>query len=368
MIAALLDRLHEWWDSRSALRELKRQKSIDAPYEGQEIGKIINRIKFAAFRDAEQEGLVAYNDLKMRAPDLAITSNNVLRALMHLKHFAVADAALTEGQQKFPGNEELTRLYAELAQRQGQWEVAAERWGNVRAKHPGNGGGYTFGAMALAQLGRFAEADKLLAHRTRISSDDAVAAIEYARMAERMDDVPTAIERWRAAQDRIHDVQVFVGEAKCLAKLGRDEEALAVLEKARWRFQASPLPIVEMTLLVQGRGDDEETLRQWARVRSHFPAAPQGYVFAAWLLRKLGRIEEGEEILARYVERDLGDSEPTVEYARFAHGRDWPEACRRWAIVRDKFPERKEGYTWGADALDAIGAHEEATAIRATPH
>ncbi len=368
MIAKFMDRVHEWWDSRSALRELKRQKSMDAPYEAQEVGKMINRVTFAAFRDAADDGLIAYNELRMRAADIAITSANVLRALMHLKHYDTADAALVEAQAKFPGNEQLIRLHAELAQRQGRWDVAAERWALIRAQFPGNSGGYTFGAGALAQLGRYAEADNLLAQWIGKSSDDSMARALYAKTAEQMGDLPAAIERWRTMQAHVHDVQAWIGEAKCLAQLNRTDEAMTVLERARWLFQSSPLPIVEITLLVQEKGDDEETLRQWARVRSHFPAAPQAYIFAAWLLRKLDRLEEAEAILLRYVERDMGQPEPTVEYARFAHGRDWPEACRRWAIVRDKFPERHEGYTLGADALDAIGAHEEAATVRATPH
>ena len=365
MFAALIERFHEWRDRRSAFRELRIQKSIDAPYEGFEVGTILNRVKTGAFREHVPDTLAAWNELRARAPDLAITSASAIRALMHIKQYELVETALTEAQEKFSGSETLMALYAELAQRQGRWEDANARWTALRQSFPGFGGAYTFGGMALSQLGRYDEASKLLENWVHRRPDDIVGATEYARVAELQGDLNTAAERWRRMQQHIHDVQGWIGEAKALAALGREEDAIKVLESARWRFQGSARPMVEMTLLAQAHCSPEEALLQWARVREHFPAAPDGYTHPACLLRSLDRIEEAEAILQRYVDRDLGESEPVVEFARFAHGRDWPEACRRWAIVRERFPDRKEGFTWGADALDAAGDHEQAAAIRA---
>jgi tetratricopeptide (TPR) repeat protein len=365
MLSGLLERFNDWRDRRLAFRDLRRQKSKDAPYEEQELGKLVNRIKVAAFCDRPEEGLAAWNALRARAPDLAITSTTAIRSMIHLKYYELVDTALAEAQTKFPGVESLAYMHAELSNRMSRWEEACLRWTLFRKRFPANSGGYTLGAIALGQLERYEEAGKLLESRVKTAPDDGMAAVEYARTAERLGNLPMAIERWKCMQDKIHDVTAWIGEAKLLVQLGKSEEALAVLGKARWKFQSSPLPSVEITLINQDRVGEEETLRQWEAIRNYFPAAPQAYIVAAWQLRNLGRLEEAEGILLRYVERDLGDSEPTVEYARFAHGRNWQESCRRWAIVRDKFPERAEGYILGADALDAVGQQEAAAALRA---
>ena len=365
MMSALLERFHEWRDRRSALKDLRRQISIDAPYEGMEIGKIIGRIKFAAYRDHQPDGLAAWHDLRTRAPDLAITSTNVLRSLLDLRQFDLVEQSLEEAMRKYPGQAELAHLYAELAQRQGQWDKAAERWAYLRQHHPGLGGSYSFGSIALMQLERYDEADRMLEARTKAMPDDIVAGTAYARVAEAKGDFEEAILRWRRMQETIFNVDGWIGEAKVLSQLGRVDEAMEVLKAAAWKFATSPLPHVERAWIIQKQGDLEASLREWAVVRERYPHAGVAYTAAAWLLRDNNRRDEAEALLLRYVERQASDPEPTLEYARFAHGRDWPEACRRWALVRDRYPERKEGYTWGADALDANNQPEEAAAVRA---
>ena len=366
MIAALLDRFQEWRDRQSAFREIRRQNVEAEPFEGQEQGRLIGLIKSAAFRGHAEDGLAAYNALLARAPDVATTSAVVMRSMMELKHFSVADAGLVYAQRKFPGHAELARLYAELAQVQGHWDVACERWAIIRKQYPEIGGAYTIGAIALGVVGRYEEANQLLDYWVKRDPDDVVGALEYAKVAENLGDLPLAAERWRRMQNLFHDVAAWIGEAKILSKLGHEEVALKVLETAQWKFQSSPLPMNEIALIVQSRGDDEESLRYWAKVRDHFPSSFTAYVLAAWILRDLGRSDDAEAMLLTFINRDLEAPEPALEYAMMAHGRsDWEEAARRWAFVRNRYPERTEGYTWGADAMAAVGDHDAASEIRA---
>ncbi len=365
MMSTILERFREWRDRRAVFRDMRREKRRAAPYESQEQARLISQIQNAAFREDRDAALVAWNALYALAPDIAITSTEAIRAMMWLKHFQQVDAALIEAQERFPRQAELARLYAESAQHQGQWEVACERWAEVRRLYPAVGGGYTFGAGALCVLGHFEEAEKLLEYWTKIDPTDIVGASEYAKVAEQLGKLPAALDRWRRMQELIHDVTAWVGEAKILLKLDRREEAVAVLERARWKFEASPLPSMELCLIVQAEGNHEETLRQWHKFRDHFPASPAGYIFAAWILRDLQRHDEAEAILRLYIDRDLSEPEPAIEYALLAHGRkEWEEAARRWKNVREKFPERREAYQWGADALDKLGEPDKASELR----
>ena len=365
MFAALIERFQDWRERSSAFRELRRQKSNDAPYEAGQLGAIIIRIKTAAFQERVPEALAAWNELRARAPDLAITSATVLRSLGHLKQFDLVESSLAEALTKYPGSIELMQLYAESAHSQGRWEDANHRWGEIRKHSPGTGGGYTFGAIALSQLGHLQDADTLLDHWTTKAPDDIVGATAFAQNAENLGNLPVAIDRWRRMQLHINDVEAWMGEARGLRNLGCVDDAIRILEKARWRFQASPRPSVELALIEQGHCSVEQALERWSMLRRQFPASPAVYVHAAWLLRDLNRRDEAEAILLRYMDRDIADSGPFMEYALLAHGRDWPEACRRWALVRERFPDDPVGYKWGADALDAADEHEQAMAVRA---
>jgi len=366
MISALLERFRDWRDRRAVFRELRKEKREAAPYESQDQARLIRNILDAAFREDPDAALSAWNALYALAPHIAITSGESLRAMIWMKHFKQVDAALVEAQERYPRQAELARLYAESAQHQGKWEVACERWAEVRRLYPAIDAGYTFGATALRVLGRYQEAEKHLEYWTKIDPTDIVGASEYAKVAEELGNLPVAIERWRKMQESVHHVMSWIGEAKILVKLGRKDEAIAVLERARWKFESSPLPVMELCLIVQSEGNHEETLRQWQRFRDHFPASPAGYVYAASVLCDLGRDDEAEAILLTYINRDLAESEPAVEYARIAHRRrDWPEAARRWAVVRARYPDRREGCEWGAEALDNLGDHDKATELRA---
>jgi tetratricopeptide (TPR) repeat protein len=367
MIAAILERFRDWRDRRAVFRELRREKRRASPYESQEQARLINQIQNAAFREDRDAALVAWNALYALAPDIAITSTEAVRAMIWLKHFQQVEAALIEAQERFPRQADLARLYAESAQHQGKWEIACERWAEVRRLYPAVGGGYTFGAGALSVLGHFEEAEKLLEYWTKIDPTDIVGASEYAKVAEQIGNLPAALERWRRMQELIHDVTAWIGEAQILRKLDRKDDAIAVLERARWKFDSSPLPTMELCLIVQAEGNHEETLRQWQRFRDHFPASTAGYVFAAWVLRDLQRHDEAEAILRLYIDRDLTEPEPAIEYARLAHGRqEWEEAARRWKSVREKFPDCREAYEWGAAALDNLGEPEKASELRSS--
>lgn len=362
---SIVERFRDWQDRRVAMKELREIKREEEPYIAHEISASIVAIKAAAFQGDPDAAVKAWRILQGRAPDLAITSMTVLRSLMSLELFDMADELLVEAMGKYPGALELMELYAEVGLRRGEPEEANRRWEMVRKAAPGHVRAWIFNAVCLKDLKRYDEADALLERATSLQPEDPMAASEYAKVADERGDVEEALRRWEQMRERQDDLTSWVECAVRLRALGRETEAVALLEKAQWRYLSSARPSIELARMTLDKGDIEGALRQWATMRSGYPQEPMGYIAAAHVLRNQGKQEEAEEILLGAVERITLVSEPTVEYARFAHGRDWPEAVQRWAMVRDRFPERVEGYTWGGDALEAAGQPEEAARVRA---
>ncbi|QEM84062.1 ABC transporter permease [Halomonas binhaiensis] len=67
--------------------------------------------------------------------------------------FERAEHESLSGQADFPDNEKLAAQYAELAMQQKDWQVALERWQQVREKFPKHAAGYVRAADAAAALG-----------------------------------------------------------------------------------------------------------------------------------------------------------------------------------------------------------------------
>ena len=96
------------------------------------------------------------------------------------------------------------------------------------------------------------------------------------------------------------------------------------------------------------------------------PAAGAPRFAAAIALRELRRFDEAEALLVSAIARFPGERGPLTEHAWLAAARrDWPEAVRRWALVRERFPNVADSYLRGAQALSALWQHEEAEALLA---
>lgn len=368
IFGSIVEAIRDWRDRRDAMKELRDIKREEAPFIQYEISASLNAIKAAAFQERPEAALKAWETLNARAPELAATSLTVIRSFVSLGMYDRADELLTDAMTRYPGAIEFLEAYAEVGLRRGDPHEALRRWEAVRNASPRSPRAWIFNALCLKTLQRYDEADRLLERAIAIVPDDQMAATEYAKIADERGDIEEALRRWQQMRDRLDNLTGWVEVAIRLRRLGREQEAVALLEKAQWRFQSSARPSIELVRMTYEKGDVEGALRQWEAMRSGYPQEPTGYIAAAQALRTLGRIEEADLILSMAAERITGISEPTVEYARFAHGRnDWPEAARRWEMVRDRFPEREEGYTWGGDALEFAGQPDAAARVRALP-
>ncbi|MGD0109579.1 MAG: hypothetical protein ABSC06_36960, partial [Rhodopila sp.] len=126
-------------------------------------------------------------------------------------------------------------------------------------------------------------------------------------------------------------------------------------------------PATELAWLAQIKRDYDCSVRRWDAVRARFPGLISGYLDCVHPLRALGRITEAEAILIQAALRFPGEFAPARELASLALARrDWAQAVRLHAILREKFPDQIGGYGGGILALRELGQFEEAEAVAAT--
>ena len=112
--------------------------------------------------------------------------------------------------------------------------------------------------------------------------------------------------------------------------------------------------------LAERRGDTEEAIRRWERVRKKFPGAVSGYVRGAVCLERASQLDAAEALIEKAVKRFPGEVVAWIQWASAAeHRRDWSEALRRWETVGERF--RNDQIDLGiAKALEELGRIEEA--------
>jgi tetratricopeptide (TPR) repeat protein len=139
-----------------------------------------------------------------------------------------------------------------------------------------------------------------------------------------------------------------------LLEAQRFPEAEALLATAQREFPADARFAIEAARSAQRRGDRTEALRRWTLVQQRFPNEPEGYSGVAAALRDAGDFDQADAVLNRGQARFPDVPWLFSEYGWVAHHRrDWPEAVRRWQLVRWCAPDALAGYLQGAVALRA---------------
>jgi tetratricopeptide (TPR) repeat protein len=115
-----------------------------------------------------------------------------------------------------------------------------------------------------------------------------------------------------------------------------------------------------------GRGDSDEALRLWQRLRQDFPERPDGYVWPIQVLWQDGRLDEADALAAEALARFPENPDVLVQCGWIATARErWDEALRWWTAVRVRAPDRRDGYLWAVRALWKLSRFEDAETIAA---
>ncbi len=242
---------------------------------------------------------------------------------------------------------------------------AIRLWKAARDRLPTRTEGWTGGAEALREAGRFAEADALLTEAFARFPDAAEPSIEYARLATARRDWPEASRRWSIVRDRHPDnVDGFTGQAGIWREMGQFDSADAVLTEALVRFPDDLHLLTAYAEVSQAKPDWAEAVARWEHIRILLPGHANAYVRGIVALREAGRGREAEGLAIEAQRRFRAHPEPELEYAHLAQARrDWPTANTRWERAKVRFPDSVEAYLGSAQCLREQGDVGQADAV-----
>jgi tetratricopeptide (TPR) repeat protein len=254
---------------------------------------------------------------------------------------------------------------AEAARSRGDSSGALDIFAELRSAFPDQAAAHLRAGALLSQMRRFDEAATLLAQGAARFPDDPGFNIERAWLAQRRGDLAEALQRWAEIRRTLPERPIgYIGAARSLREGGRYAEADALLTEALERFPGDPAPRAEHAWVAQVARDWPEAVRRWDETRRRHPDQPVGFTAAAVALREMRRFDEAEALLIEASARFPEVRAPLVEHAWLAAARrDWAEAARRWALVRERFPEAIDGYLRGAQALSSLWQHEAAETL-----
>jgi tetratricopeptide (TPR) repeat protein len=221
------------------------------------------------------------------------------------------------------------------------WSAALTCWRRIVDRFPDNPSGYAGAGAAFRESGQLEDAEELLGRAFLQFPTSSEVATNYGWVANARRDWHEAVRRWELVRQRYPESPSgYVGGGAALRELGRLDEAEAVLRSGMERLPHNIDIAVTRAGIASSRGDWTEALRRWDEVRSRFPDSASAVVGGAAALGKLGRLDEADRLLAEGVERCPARADIAVAFARLAEQRqDWPEAARRWQLVRLRFPD-----------------------------
>lgn len=347
----------EWFQRRRAFRDLKRVVAIEEATISLNDDNPLHRAKVSLDVDDLKSAREFLDIARVRIPNYVLTSPDTVEILLGLGDFAEVESFTQSGAKRFPHRPHYLEGYAMVAERQRDLDEAARRWALVRRKFPNRKLAYTAEVGALRRLGRLDEAESVLRQAMRRMPDDMTVLLEWGRVADARKDWEEAYRRWDSLRDR-HPAG-YVGAAEALQKLGRTEEAEALLAAGRLRHPIHEGIAITQAYIAEAAGNRAEALKRWAVVRQRFPLDRAGYAEAIRVLRQQQEWAEAEAIAQLAIERFPAYVWPLEDYAMLAHVRkDWTEAAKRWAALLVAFPDRKDAQQREAEALAAAGLHQ----------
>ena len=217
------------------------------------------------------------------------------------------------------------------------------------------------------QAGRVAEAELVLGEAARRFPGNAAVAIAHADLAQALGDPDEVLRRWqtvRSLAPHVADAWLAPGSI-LLRQLKRLEEADALLAEGVRNCPDHADLALEFAWCAAVREDRAAAAQRYDAVRHRFPHLPIGHSALVGTLRDLGLFDAADAVAAAALQTFPDDRQLLMAYAWTAqYRRDWPEAVRRWSLVRQHVPDERLGYVMAARTLHTeMRAADQAEAI-----
>jgi tetratricopeptide (TPR) repeat protein len=256
----------------------------------------IGLAEVARARGDDESALKRWAAVRKQFPGAMVGYAVGVEALRNLKRLPEAEILAEQTVKRFPDEVLGFMEQARIATMQEDWEQSLSRWDVVRRKF-NHSSGYTGAGHALAQLGRFDEAEAMLAQARTRAPTDIGPFIELARCAQANGDIPIAIDRWKRLVSvfPLHLPSCLLA-AGTLETLGATADAESILREAVDHFPAEPSPIESLGLLLLRRPDLNAAVEAFATMRNAFPDNRVSYIRQAEALTRAGRTGEAETV------------------------------------------------------------------------
>jgi tetratricopeptide (TPR) repeat protein len=262
-----------------------------------EAGPHVEYARLADIHEHWAEAAARWETVRERFPDHPAGYASGASAYRELGRLDEAEALLGEAVQRLPNHTGVAIDHAAAAHRRRDWAETVRRCETLRTASPLQPIGHTLAGAALRELGRFDEAEPLLASACARFPADLGAATEYAHLAVARRDWAQAVERWEEVCRRDpNQLGAQLQQAVALRELGRHDDAEALLRQSATKHPDSPHPQVELARVAEARQDWEEALARWRHLRSDESVS---YIGEAAVLRRVGRAEEAEPLLLK---------------------------------------------------------------------
>lgn len=173
-----------------------------------------------------------------------------------------------------------------------------------------------------------------------------------------------AIMRGNTVSEKFpNEVAAHMVAVQALIGLNQLDRGEALVKQTIKKLGLQPASLIQYARIADMRRDWAEAALRWKAVYELAPTTPIGYVRGAAAFVELAQFEDAEEVLrlALTSVEERFYREVLLPYANLAHMRsDWPEAARRWSMVRARFDRESAGYWRGSEALRLAGYLAEA--------
>ena len=325
-------------------------------------------IDHAAIAEAAQnwpEALKRFERTLERFPDNWWACLRVAVLLRQMGRVEEAERVLEQGQHRMPGEVGLFIEYGTISEAMQDWPEALERFRRVSERFPHNWWAFARMGIALRNMNRLDEAERVLQDGQRAVPGELALFIDHGTIAELRGDWPEALRRFGVVNERFPDNWwAYARMAIALRHLGRLDEAERVLERGQALIPDERALFIDHGTIAELREDWPEVLRRFGVVNERFPDDWWSYARIAIALRHLGRPDEAERVLERGQQQVPGERALFIDHATIAELReDWPEALRRSRLVTERFPDDWWSYARMAIALRHLDRLDEAERI-----
>jgi predicted Zn-dependent protease len=190
-------------------------------------------------------------------------------------------------------------MRADVELEAGDVEAALRTAALLRARFPGLIVGYVHGCAALRRLQRHAEAEAMARAAIRRFPRAANAYEAFAYCAQDRGDWQEAFKRWRTTARRFPGgLWPNVMHASCLARLGRMDDAEAVIARTVQTWPEEWLPSFHAAEIAETAGDWPTASARWLALRKRFPGRPEAYIRGTRALRQIGELDQAGSLIA----------------------------------------------------------------------